>query len=442
MTTTVGDARAPHKFTILAGLAAAVTLVELVRLIVFMASGGIPAAWSVTPWNPFLTRHSCTTAYWVAATEIDASPDVYAPATYSLGRSPEGRDIPRSIGPYNIDPYEYPPTFLLLPRPLTWLATDFASFRLLWGGLVTVAAMAGVIVVARRIDRENGARSLWLVPLALLPLGVTSTFQSGNAQLFFVVLGMLAMLAFERRRAAIGGLLLGYAIVGKLFPGLLLVYLVVRREWRAVAWTAGWAAALTAIAIADVGWTPFAHFLDHLPRLLSGEAFPMLRAPGPPNISLSVPGIVLKLPSLGGPALPFVALKIAGWIFSAVILWATVRLALRPVAPRLAPLAWLVILGLATLRSPFLPGYGVFQGVWIASILLAVAWADVRRRLIVLALWAALVWTTAGPPSLPPFVIAGLTTLQTIAILALFGIAVRVGRDATVGVDTLSVATT
>jgi hypothetical protein len=150
--------------------------------------------------------------------------------------------------------------------------------------------------------------------------------------------------------------------------------------------------------------------------------------PGPSDVSQSVPGLVLKLHHLGGPLLSFDALRIAGWIYSAAIVWATVRLARRPVAPALAPLAWLVILGLATLRSPFLPGYGVFQGAWLASLLLALRWSDGRLRWPVLALWAVLLWMTAGPPTLPPAVIAAITTLQTLACLALFALAVRVGR--------------
>ena len=36
-------------------------------------------------------------------------------------------------------------------------------------------------------------------------------------------------------------LLLAYAIVSKLFPGVLLFYLLLRRDWRAVGWTAAWA---------------------------------------------------------------------------------------------------------------------------------------------------------------------------------------------------------
>jgi alpha-1,2-mannosyltransferase len=427
--------RAGTGYRIVAAVGALVLAVMLIRLIVFaQAPAPLPAiGWSVTPWNAFVTRHACTTAYWHAATEVERAPDVYAPSTYSTGRvGPDGREIPRFIGPYAVDPYEYPPTFLLLPRALTVIAPGFPQFRLLWGFMNLAVVIAAVVLVARRVDRENGSRSLWLAPLALAPLTVFHVFQSGNAQLFFVSLAMLGMLAFERGRHAVGGLLLAYAVVGKLFPGLLVIYLAVRRDWRALAWTAAWGLALTLVTIADIGWAPFTAFLDHLPKLLSGEAFPMLRMQGPPDVSQSVPGLVLKLPRFGGPVLPFEALKIAGWIFSVVIAWATVRLALRPVSPRLAPLAWLVVLGLATLRSPFLPGYGAFQGVWVATILLALTWSDARRRALALLLWASLLWMTAGPPTLPPVVIATATTLQTIAILTLFGLAVRIGRAAAV----------
>ena len=86
------------------------------------------------------------------------------------------------------------------------------------------------------------------------------------------------MLLFERQRHAAGGALLAYAIVSKLFPGVLLFYLLLRRDWRAVGWTAAWSVVLVAITLADVGSVPFAAFLEHLPGLLSGEAFPAFRS--------------------------------------------------------------------------------------------------------------------------------------------------------------------
>jgi hypothetical protein len=195
-----------------------------------------------------------------------------------------------------------------------------------------------------------------------------------------------------------------------------------------VAWTSAWSAVLTVVTLLDLGWAPFAAFLDHVPRLLSGEAFPALRDDGPAAMSLSVPGLVLKLRAFGVPGMGFGALRLAGWLYSLFLLWATYRIAVRPVAARWAPLAWLAILALATLRSPFLPGYGSFQAAWIAAILAAACWREPRVRLWALGLWAVLLPTTAGPTAVPPTVVGVLTFVQTAAILALVALALRVGR--------------
>jgi hypothetical protein len=63
-------------------------------------------------------------------------------------------------------------------------------------------------------------------------------------------------------------------------PGLLVIYLIARREWRAVAWTTGFGLVLIAATIVDVGAGAHAAFMTHLPGLLSGEAFPAFRNPG------------------------------------------------------------------------------------------------------------------------------------------------------------------
>jgi len=432
MTPSVAVARAPRTFIFFAGLAALLAVLELGRLVIFAAYPVPPTAWSVAPWSAFMTRHACSTAYWSAATRIAQTPDVWDIKGYTLGQDPAtGRLIPRSIGAFNIDPYEYPPTFLLAPRALAAVTPDYVAFRHVWLLLNAVLVIAGMIVVARHLDAATGRRTLWLLPLAVAPLSTMYALQMGNAQLLYVVIAMLGLAAVERRHLALGGLLLAFAIVGKMFPAVILLYLGVRRDWRAVAWTCAWAMVFVLVTIADVGWAPFPFFLDHLPRLLSGEAFPMLRAPITAANSLSMPGVVLKLPAVGGPPVPFASVKFAGWIYSAIVVWATVRLALRPVAPRYAPLAWLTVLGLAALRSPFLPNYGAFPGAWLGAILLAVCWTEPFRWWAVLALWAVLLPTTAGPTPLPIWAVATFTTLQTAAVVALMVIAIRVGRSGT-----------
>jgi hypothetical protein len=129
-----------------------------------------------------------------------------------------------------LDAYEYPPPFLVLPRLLAHAAPTFLRFRTLWFAVQLVAVVAGLVVVARRIGGVGGAYVLALCGCILAPLPVMSTLQIGNAQLAFIAISMIAMVLFERRHPAAGGILLAYATVSKLYPALLIVYLLMRRD--------------------------------------------------------------------------------------------------------------------------------------------------------------------------------------------------------------------
>ena len=387
------------------------------------------AAWSVRPASRFLVQHSCVSAYYVAGRVVTQVPDVYANALYSFPQADTtGPRHARMLGPFRVDPYEYPPTFLPLPRLLQRLTPDFFDFRRLWFALNLLVVAMGLIAVARRVDTALGTHTLWLTPFAIAPLGIATTFQMGNVQLAFIALPLLGMLALERGRRATGGLLLGYATVSKLFPALLIGYLLLRRDWRGAAWTIGACAALALIALADVGWTPFAAFLDHLPKLLSGEAFAGLtRNQDAVAINQSVPGLVFKLRFFGGPAWSFGAARIVGWAYTVVLLWAVWRLASGRAEAGRQPLVWLSILILASMRSPFLPGYGVFPSLWLATLAVGVWWTDTSRRLLFLALWAGLAVSVeqgGAAPAVNSILVLGQTSIAfTVVVLcARFGL--------------------
>jgi hypothetical protein len=160
--------------------------------------------------------------------------------------------------------------------------------------------------------------------------------------------------------------------VSKLYPGMLGVYLIARREWRAGAWTAAMGLVLIALTFLGLGAAPFVAFAHHLPAILSGEAFPAFRYASAKAINISIPGLVFKAEIFGVPGMGFGASKIVGWIFTVVIAWATVRAARRPPSDPEKPLVWLAVLILATLRSPFLPPtYGVLPALWILTLLAA-----------------------------------------------------------------------
>jgi hypothetical protein len=431
--------RVPRGVIVLSVLAATVVVVQLARMSVYMLRPQA-AAWSVAPWNPFTTVHSCLAGYWAAARHVDVDPNVWNDEfRLEPARTPGGPRMVRRIGSFPYDAYEYTPTFLLLPRALAHVTPDFFALRQLWFVLNVLIVLAAVIAIARRLVPAAGLAVLWLAPLVLVPMSVLSTFQIGNVQLACIAASLLAMLAFEHARAgsprapllhATGGLLLGFMTVGKLYPGMLVFYLLLRRDWLAVTWTSAIALAFVLLGLADIGVASHVAFLDHLPRLLSGESFPNLSVAPGIAANMSIPGIVRKLTLYGVPQAGFEAMRVVGWLYTAVLLVVVTRLARRPVPAPWEPVVWIVILLLATLRSPALPVYGIFPVVWLIAILLAARWHDVRLRAALLILTALLVGVAPGQTLVPPAVQALFSTLvQTGGAIAVTIAALRTARQ-------------
>jgi len=397
---TLDESAAPRTLRIVSGIAAVLALVLLGRLAVFMVAPYHPE-YSSVPSSQWEVRHSCVSAYFVAARAARSASNIYSDSLYtSPDDDPTKVRKALTIGPFNIDVYEYPPPFLLLPRALRLVAPEFMQFRMLWFGIYNGLLLLAILLVARMLGPAAGTRALLLSPLIWLAFPSMSGLQKGNAQLMMIAGSVLAMLLFERRRWAAGGALLAFATVSKLYPGLLLVYLVAQRRWRAVAWTAGAAVALVALSILDLGWTQYRAFLQHLPGLMGGEAFPAFRNPAAAAINLSVPGLVFKLKLFGVPGMTFMASKIVGWLYTLVALWVVVLAGTRKLRTEEKPLVWIAILILATLRSPFLPqGYGAVPALWLLTLLAAIHAPGTKTLLVTLLGWAALniVWPLDWP---------------------------------------------
>ena len=194
----------------------------------------------------------------------------------------------------------------------------------------------------------------------------------------------------------------------------------------------GLAAALlgfVALAFWTFGWTPYAAFLEHLPRLLSGEAFPAFRNPMPTAMNLSIPGLVLKLKLFGIPGSSFALSKIVGWAYTLVAVAAIVFAGSRALRDEQKPLEWLAILVLATLRSPFLPpAYGTIPALWLLTLLAAIPAQTSRVLPGVLAAWLALClyWPVDRP--VDPRLLAIVFMVPIAVTLSLVALVLRRGR--------------
>ncbi|MBF5044952.1 DUF2029 domain-containing protein [Aggregicoccus sp. 17bor-14] len=407
----------------LSGPGTLAALVLLTRLLVFMADPAQVGA-SLVPSSDWEVRHSCLTAYSVAAQAVERTPRIYDDALYDApGSSATGVRTPRMLGPFRVDVFEYPPPFLLLPRAVGVLAPDFLRQRLLWFALEAGLMLGALLAVARALGPTVGTRALLMSPLVWVAYPTLSVLQKGNVQGAVIAASMLAMLLFERRRWAAGGAVLAFVTLSKLFPGMLLVYLLARRQWRALAWTAVMGAVWLGLSLLDLGGAPYAAFLERLPQILGGEAFPAFRNPAAMAINFSVPGLAFKLKLFGVPGMGFAAAKALGWVYTLVVIAAAWAAGRRTSTPAERPLAWLTLLLLATLRSPFLPqAYAAFTPLWLLTLLAATA-APHARTLAALGLtWLGLNvfwpldWTLA-PRTLA--LLSGVPQLLTFALAAL-----------------------
>lgn len=406
-------------FLVVSGIAMLLAVVALGRLCVFMVDSS-RAEFSSIPSSRWEVQHSCLSAYYVAGRAVKNTPNVYDDALYSQPGDPKALRLPRKLGRFNVDVYEYPPPFLLLPRLIGRWTTDFDRTRALWFGLTGGVLLLAMVWVARSIGPVAGTRALLLMPFVWFSLPTMSTLQKGNVQAMVIAGSMLAMILFQNRRWALGGVLLAFLTLSKLYPGMLIVYLLALRRWRALAWTCVASAVFLAISVADTGGRPYAAFLDHLPGLLSGEAFPAFRRASAIAVNYSVPGLVFKLGLFGVQGLSFGASRIVGWIYTVIAVAATVWAARHSWREEEKPLVWMAIVILATLRSPFLPqAYAALPTLWLLTLLAARVARSVSSLAVVLVgcVVANLYWPTDWP--MDPRVLALLTGLPQALTIAL-----------------------
>jgi alpha-1,2-mannosyltransferase len=419
---------------IVSAVAAVTALGQFARLAVFMVAPHLPA-YSMFPSSQWERRHSCLTAYFVAGEAIPTVANLYDDALHALPGDPTKQRVPKTLGPFRIDAYEYPPPFLLLPRALGLIAPDFLRLRMVWFGLTAGVLLAAMMAVARLLGPAAGTRAILLAPLVWAGIPMLNSLQKGNVQVLIIAISMLALVLFARGREVAGGALLGYACVGKIYPGMLVLYLILRRQWRAVAWTSGFALVLLVLSLADTGAAPILAFVEHLPGILGGEAFPAFRNPTAVAVNVSVPGLVFKAKLFGVAGMSFATSKLLGWIYTVVVVAAIVLAARRTMRDEEAPPVWLAILILATLRSPFLPqGYGVFTAIWLATLVAALRPPTAKTILLVVAAWTCFNLYVPQDWGVPARGIALITTIPQVAMVVVTILALR-GRAAAEEVD-------
>jgi alpha-1,2-mannosyltransferase len=367
------------------------TVFQMGRLSAFMADPS--RIWGSTVPDPAAIGHQCMSAYVQAADLARRrEPNLYAEKFYpAFGRQsgikpPELASSVQGLSAYLEDPYQYPPQFLILPRSALALTNHFLTIRTVWFVLQSLTLIAGVIFLGIWIGVDEVMLTMLMLPALLSSLPVMLNFQFGQFHAMTVILAIAGMVAFEKQRTVTGSVFLGFAILAKIFPALLLVYLVAQRRWREILWTFIFVVVFSGLSLAILGVAPLKAFLSfELPRLMNGQAFTFIDREGLPLFikarNFSIYGFIVKLRLLGISGLTDTVFKLLQWVYMIVILVLTFFAARKHSnSSRLIKAQmWISILVLVSLRSPVAPSAYV---VVPALFLLALLAGEIHGRII------------------------------------------------------------
>ncbi|HTO25088.1 MAG TPA: glycosyltransferase 87 family protein [Gaiellaceae bacterium] len=158
--------------------------------------------------------------------------------------------------PYRDFPLEYPPAALvafLAPAALPWsYGTSFAVVMFLSG----VACLVAAALVLDAVDAEPGRVWFALGFVAIAPLALGALFDT-RFDLWPAALAVGALAAVLRRRAGVGGVLLGLGFAAKLWP-VVLAPLLLAYAWRRWGRHAAFVGSVSFAATVVVCFAPFA----------------------------------------------------------------------------------------------------------------------------------------------------------------------------------------
>ena len=259
---------------------------------------------SLFPGDKWMIEHCCLTAYNESARFVsEGEKNIYKKELYFGEEFKTNKDIRRKLDGFNVDPYHYPPPFLLLPiMARAVVGGNFLDLRMLWFAIGVLSLLFAIGFITYRLEPEGRLRMIGMAPLFWCSMPVLAGLQMSNVQIIIIAISIISMAAFTFNKP-VGGILLAMSSVAKIFPGILVVYLLAQKKFREVGWVVGFAVVLSIIAFIVVGQNAFQAFIDYeLPQLSSGEAFsgPFSRAFAVAR-NMAPFGIPLKLGWLGFP---------------------------------------------------------------------------------------------------------------------------------------------
>jgi hypothetical protein len=384
--------------------------------------------------NEFWTAHECGTAYFHACELNDHGEE----NLYHAGHYPAlNRDLEAQTqfeGMEVGDAYQYPPQFLLLPKTILLFTDHYPTIRYVWFALQFLGIAAVFLLLAHWVGGTAGRWMAMLAPLVILSPAALYVYQYTQFHFAAIVMAVAGMLAFEKNKNALGGALLAFAIIGKIFPGFLVILLLAERRWKPLAWTAGFGVAYTVAALAVLGLAPFSAFFSyHLPRLQSFSAFAFLDIWPEYRLelitaNLSPYGQIMRLGEMGLRGMTDSVASASNSLFMIALIMGIVFAGRRMMTKERRAQIWLGILGLASMGSPAAWGdYITLPALWILTIVTVEAVKNRRVAIATGTCWIFFYFLLGAVPlgSFPaPMITYALASISFILLVVLQGWAV------------------
>jgi hypothetical protein len=408
---------------------------ETARVSAFMTNPGMPS-----PPDSMLRRvtdHFCVAGYF-HATDLNRRgyTNIYDPVHYPLlapnlkvnpkPGAPASATTVDNLAPHIMDNLQYAPPFLLLPHAFLLVSNDFLQIKTLWFAMSWLALGLAAFFLARWVGGRTEVMLLLLIPLFLVSGPTSMGLQRGQFHPLAWALAIGAMLAFQRRRNALGGAMLSFAVLSKIFPGVLGIYLVVTRRWRAAGWTLAATAAWVVLALVVIGVPTFEHYIDfQLPRVVSGDMHSHCFERVGCIINNQAPsGLPHKLSALGWLDNPGPIADVIARVFVLVVVAVAIRAGVRTsastrdtVETRAAcALAWASLTMLASMMPRLAPGVYSPLGTFLTLMLLA---GQVRSKAAAVAIglaWIAIFPLPTTPPSDFKIILSFMTSLILLGV--------------------------
>lgn len=372
-----------------------IAVLQLARLTTFMTDPSVHFCQGTH--HPFYFQHQCLPAYLYGA-ELNqrGEGNLYRDEHYP-GLNPHCEPATKVAGMVPEDPYQYPPPFLLLPRLALALSNHYDTIRVVWFAINVTLFLGVATLLGIWIGGASGAAALSFLPAILAAFPTLYNFQFGQFHLAALALAVASLVAFDRRRRALGGTLLASAILAKLFPVVLVAVLAGQRRWRDLTATLAAGAVLSLLALVVLGPEPFRAFYDYqMPRLQDGRAFAFDEAwPELSDLVIAdnqgIFGLVMKLGFFGVPGISKAVAAAIARGFAWLVLAGAGLLAtrFRRAPRRLQAAGWMATLALASLASNGAWGdYVPVAAVWLLTLLLGMA--PLQRRDLALLIPCAL----------------------------------------------------